>query len=721
MEPCRIDVLEQMTRGFMLLDKDLRVTYANPALLAILHTSRGELYGNPLPSLLAPGMDPLDPSDYTGDEPLSVMVISETGAELNLELSFSPVLDNTESLVGYGVLVNDVSLLTRRNEQLQRRLEFYMDIVNSASDWFWETDSSGTYTFASDSVAEHIGYSPEELFGRTPFDLMEDEEAQRVAAAFNRVAATGRSFRDLINRVVLPGGEERVMSTCGVPVWDGSGNLRGYRGADRDITGETRSRERLRSALETIWRTLDMIPVGMVVADSNGRAIRANRSACSMAGIEQACAPQSPVKEVFCRGCAERSHVSCTTDPSSVCIYDLERSENKTIPVMKTVTRVPFRDGMLFVHIITDLTGVFRKREDASVMEEELKGFRRRLAGARDIHGRFFREVMDGLNGISASIDLLKSGAAGSVEVASMLQASGNAVSSALNLLRSMHDYAAEEFSTEKETFLLSSLLRDAVEPALKAGVKVRTQFEDSPGIAWYGPARGIRSLISILLEHVPALAEVFVGICSTGGDDSTSLRLTVAVTGLVPAMEGEGSSSPLTERGSPLINECSGLTRSIGGELMQELSPGGGVRIWTDLPAKRVRTSRYSEPVPAGTRVVAVSCNQEVAAIWTRLALEAGCDAVSAPDWDSPAVFESGGTVILADLDCESLHSIPAGTLFRGRIIAVVSRVRAGDISLWKRAGCAALLMKPLSLSRLRSVLSRMDSSEHFLTDSCL
>jgi hypothetical protein len=133
------------------------------------------------------------------------------------------------------------------------------------------------------------------------------------------------------------------------------------------------------------------------------------------------------------------------------------------------------------------------------------------------------------------------------------------------------------------------------------------------------------------------------------------------------------------------------------------------------------VRTALHSEEVPAGTRVAAVSCNQEVAAIWTRLAIAAGCDAVSAPDWDSPAVFGSGSTVILADLDCESLRSIPAGTRSRGRIIAVVSRVRAGDISLWERAGCAALLMKPLSLSRLRSVLSRMDSSEHFLTDSCL
>ncbi len=722
MEPDRIDVLEQMTRGFMLLDQDLRVTYANPALLAMLHTSRGELYERSIDSLLAAGREPLDPSDFTGEKPCPVKVISGTGAELNLELSFSPVFDKDDSLVGYGVLVNDVSILTRRNDLLERKLKFYMDIASSASDWFWETDSSGTYTFASDSVTEHIGYSPGELFGRTPFDLMEHEEAQRVAAAFNRVAATGRRFRDLINRVILPGGEERVMSTCGVPVWDGFGNLSGYRGADRDVTRETRSRERFRGALETIWKTLDLIPAGVVVADGSGRVLRASRSACAMAGIEQGSAPQSPVKEVFCRGCVEKTRLSCSIDQSATCLYDLVSAEGNAMPVMKTVTRVPFRDVMLFVHIITDLTDVYRRHEDASAMEEELKGLRLRVAGAKGIHGRFFRDVMDGLCGIAACADLLKSGAAGPVEVASMLQTSGDAVSSALNSLRSKHDYAAEEFSSEEETFLLSSVLRDAVAPAAKAGVRIRTECEDSPGSAWYGPARGIRSLISILLENVPAGTEVFVGICSTGGDDSTSLRLTVAVTGAVQSMEGEaGRSSPLFMKGAPLIAECSRFAGSLGGELIHEVSPGGGARLWTDLPVKRVRTDPVSAEVPAGTRVVVVSCNRELAAIWTRLAVAAGYHAFSSPDWDAPVLFEPGNTVIIADMDCETLRPIPAGTVSRGRIIAVVSRVRAGDISLWERAGCAALLMKPLSMARLRSVLACLDSRKHFLTDSCL
>ncbi len=54
--------------------------------------------------------------------------------------------------------------------------------VESTSDWMWEVDTDGVYTYVSPKVRELLGYEPEEMLGCRPYDLMPPEEAARVGA-----------------------------------------------------------------------------------------------------------------------------------------------------------------------------------------------------------------------------------------------------------------------------------------------------------------------------------------------------------------------------------------------------------------------------------------------------------------------------------------------------------------------------------------------------------
>ena len=58
------------------------------------------------------------------------------------------------------------------------------DLLNHNTDWIWETDAEGHYVWVSDVVKNQLGYSPEEVLGRTPFDFMAPGEAERLKKIF---------------------------------------------------------------------------------------------------------------------------------------------------------------------------------------------------------------------------------------------------------------------------------------------------------------------------------------------------------------------------------------------------------------------------------------------------------------------------------------------------------------------------------------------------------
>lgn len=66
-------------------------------------------------------------------------------------------------------------------QELRESRERFRSLVEVTSDWIWEVDANATYTYASPNVKNFLGYEPREVIGKTPFDFMPSEEANRVA------------------------------------------------------------------------------------------------------------------------------------------------------------------------------------------------------------------------------------------------------------------------------------------------------------------------------------------------------------------------------------------------------------------------------------------------------------------------------------------------------------------------------------------------------------
>jgi PAS domain S-box-containing protein len=126
----------------------------------------------------------------------------------------------------------DVLRAATLSDDLRRSEARLRDITFSMADWVWEVDERGVYTYTSAKGIELFGH----VIGKTPFDLMQPEEAKRVGRLFSEIASRKVPIRDLENWNVDKDGRKICLLTNGVPILDEAGNLRGYRGVDKDIT-----------------------------------------------------------------------------------------------------------------------------------------------------------------------------------------------------------------------------------------------------------------------------------------------------------------------------------------------------------------------------------------------------------------------------------------------------------------------------------------------------
>ena len=155
-----------------------------------------------------------------------------------------------------GQLIEELDKLHRRMNDLETRMEnaLYVSeerfraLAENTSDWVWEVDADGSYTYASPRIADLLGYSPQEVIGKTPFDLMLPEESERVARIFWDAVAAKKPITMIENVNLHKDGREVVLETSGKPFFDDTGKLRGYRGINRDISERKKAEEALREA-----------------------------------------------------------------------------------------------------------------------------------------------------------------------------------------------------------------------------------------------------------------------------------------------------------------------------------------------------------------------------------------------------------------------------------------------------------------------------------------
>ena len=197
--------------------------------------------------------------------------------DLTFETHYTPMRDDRGNVAGVFGVAADVSRRKRSETQLRATKERFRTLVETISDWVWEIDSDAVYTYASPKVKDLLGFEPDELIGKTPFEMMPPEDAKRTSEEFWGYARARVPFQSLVKVCLHKDGRDVVLETSGVPVFEDDGHLIGYRGIDRDITARTMSEEALRASESRL--NLALVGANMGTWDWDIQTNRVNWSA----------------------------------------------------------------------------------------------------------------------------------------------------------------------------------------------------------------------------------------------------------------------------------------------------------------------------------------------------------------------------------------------------------------------------------------------------------
>jgi len=121
-----------------------------------------------------------------------------------------------------------------RDLKLEYRL--LCDLMNYIPDVIYFKDKNGRLILVNQAHAKGLGLKPEEVAGKTDFDLFPSKRAEMMARDDRYVMKTGKPIIDKIERATRPDGVDNYVSTTKIPRYDNKGKVIGLIGITRDIT-----------------------------------------------------------------------------------------------------------------------------------------------------------------------------------------------------------------------------------------------------------------------------------------------------------------------------------------------------------------------------------------------------------------------------------------------------------------------------------------------------
>lgn len=168
----------------------------------------------------------------------------------------APIIKDGKS-VGIRGSIIDITRQKNIEKLLKGSRQRFRDLVEVTSDWIWEVNAEAVYTFSSPNVKDILGFEPDEVIGKTPFDFMRPDQVEELNIKYQKYVNARKSFSGLENVNLHKDGHEVILETAGEPILDGEGKFCGFRGIDRDITRRKKAEAALRKAHDELEKRVN--------------------------------------------------------------------------------------------------------------------------------------------------------------------------------------------------------------------------------------------------------------------------------------------------------------------------------------------------------------------------------------------------------------------------------------------------------------------------------
>jgi PAS domain S-box-containing protein len=648
------------------------------------------------------------------------------------------------------------------NVALQASQSRLASLLSLSSDWAWEQDVDGRFTYVSEDLEVRTGLAAEQLLGAAcaadgalrcaPADLARLQ--QRMAAR--------KPFHNLQFEVTSAQGPCYHMRISGEPVFEAD-RLVGYRGVGNDISAaviadrktQQLARDKLKAQLAFNARLLEISPIPVFLKDERGCYVIVNQAWLDLMALSQEEVIGRHPRDLF--GDEAPMHtdrdLALLREPGRASYENQLRRPGRP-PRDTIVTKVSFNklDGSPggIVGSIVDVTE-FREARDAAERANRAKS---------SFLANMSHEIRTPLTSIIGFAELLldpNGSAADKADAATTIIRNGRHLLEVINDILDLSKIETEQLDVEHIEVALPKLLSDvsglvagrAREKALKFSVAHHLPL---PAALRTDPVRLKQILLNFCSNAIKFSAAGDVRIDVRHDAAAGTLRFEVSDSGI--GMTAEQLSrlfKPFVQADVSTTREFGGtglglyisrqLAELIGGAVGVTSEPGVGSCFTLTVPlgpegravamltdprdfdeAQRPQAliAPIAVPVLNGRVLVAEDGidNQRLLATYLRQTgldfdmVDNGCDAVE-------RALAGGYALVLMDIQMPVMDGVTATRTLRGRgyagpIVALTANVMRADVEAYRDCGCDDVLAKPVDRGHFYAVLERHVAAAH-------
>lgn len=265
--------LYSIGEGVIATDAQGKITSMNPVAEQLTGWLEHEALGNPLENVYCVlDEDTGLPMESTGQQVLRTattikqnhqhrLLRAKDGREHPIADMGAPIRTIDDTLAGVVLVVRDQSDRRAMEKARAESTQRYTDLVESVSDFIWETGSNQCFSFASSRVVDMLGYGPQDCEHRTWLDLLNHDHLATMQA-YDDIVSGLHPYSQICLHCRHQNGREVILESSATPIIDARGIFLGYRGISRDITERKRSEDKQKSLQAQLLQSQKMEVVG---------------------------------------------------------------------------------------------------------------------------------------------------------------------------------------------------------------------------------------------------------------------------------------------------------------------------------------------------------------------------------------------------------------------------------------------------------------------------
>lgn len=257
-----------------------KVIYANPAFEKLYNKSRDELYKSP--GIITEVIHPKDKElcrfinehflDVTPNtEGIKYRIICDNGEQRWIWTRIFHIYNTHGIAYRYALVSSDISEQKELELTILKNNSQQQAILNNIQHLAWLKDNNGYYVMVNEPFASYYGFKPEELIGKSDYDICEKSVADNYTADDTQVIKNGKTV--LAEEERLIDGKTHWSETYKTPIYNENGEIIGITGISRDITSQKLMEQTIKTSGEQLRSLLQNSSDAITILNTSGNIL----------------------------------------------------------------------------------------------------------------------------------------------------------------------------------------------------------------------------------------------------------------------------------------------------------------------------------------------------------------------------------------------------------------------------------------------------------------